>query len=387
MIQLGSEIIPNLKNVPQTDTTTLSTTEINTLVNDESTRAQNKEQELLTAIANEETRATTAENNIFTTLEEEINTKVSEENQRALSAEGALDTKIDVEISTREAAITQEVSDRNTAIKDAIEALDVPDASVQGQYITQVSEVDGKIVVGRQGFSTNVTQGDPIAPSGGAIYNAIQNLGALYRIKPSVETVENLPTEENKAGDCRNVNDTGDNYVWDGEKWDRLGGSTIINGINYDDPAVTNEASTEFISNIYQTNGQISATKKKLPTASTTIAGISKFTNTYSSDGTIPVTGTAVSSAISGKANASNITAGTFGDIGGENKTSFNIPYISVTSQGIVNSISNKTVTIPALTSTISSTETKAPTSKAVYDYVQSIFQWNATTGVLNINL
>ena len=46
-------------------------------------------------------------------------------------------------------AIAQEKLDRAAAIIDAIGALDVSDAAVDGQYVSQVVETDGKIAVSR----------------------------------------------------------------------------------------------------------------------------------------------------------------------------------------------------------------------------------------------
>lgn len=58
-------------------------------------------------------------------------------------------TAISTEQTAREDAITQEVTDRNAAINAKIEALDVADTAVEGQYVSQVVETDGKISVTR----------------------------------------------------------------------------------------------------------------------------------------------------------------------------------------------------------------------------------------------
>lgn len=428
MIKLGNEVHPHLKNT-QEDYTTLSTTEIESLINSEKERAKNKEDELNELIINEGIRAQAAEEQEATTrregisrlegliqneitereqadsievqratnreneIEEALNNEIarakgaeSTETQRATTreneieealnneisrssnADATIEANLSAEVSAREQAITQEVTNRNTAITNAINALNVADAAVQGQYVTQVVEQNGKITIGRQGFSTNISQGDMNAPTGGAVYNAIQNLGTLYRIKPSVESIEELNAlTENKAGDVRNVNDTGDNYVWDGEAWDRLGGTNLVNVLDFDDPAALDTSASEFISNISQTNGLIAATKKKLPIASTIEAGITKIADSYEEDGTLPITGTILSNAISNKADAANITAGTFGnaDIEVPNGGSFKIPYITVSSQGIINAISEKTITLPT---SDRNTDTKVTSAANHYD-------------------
>lgn len=56
-------------------------------------------------------------------------------------------------------AITQEVTNRNNAISNAINELDVSDSEVLGQYVSAVSETDGKITVSRKNLPT-LTSGE-----------------------------------------------------------------------------------------------------------------------------------------------------------------------------------------------------------------------------------
>ena len=59
-----------------------------------------------------------------------------------------------------------------------------------------------------------------------------------------------------------------------------------IKNLKYDDPSASTATSTTFISNISQTNGVISATKKTLPTASTTNSGVVQLIDTTGSTST-----------------------------------------------------------------------------------------------------
>ena len=52
-------------------------------------------------------------------------------------------------------------------------------------------------------------------------------LGAAFRYKGQVETVNDLPTENVSSGDTYNVIATGDNYTWSGTSWDKLSGKVI----------------------------------------------------------------------------------------------------------------------------------------------------------------
>lgn len=59
-------------------------------------------------------------------------------------------------------------------------------------------------------------------------------VSAVYRYKGSVETYEDLPTENNEIGDTWNVVEpyesygTGTNFSWNGNSWDALGGSFTL---------------------------------------------------------------------------------------------------------------------------------------------------------------
>lgn len=52
-----------------------------------------------------------------------------------------------------------------------------------------------------------------------------EKISSVYKVKGSVATETALPQVDNTTGDVYNVEDTGMNYVWDGEKWDKLGGT------------------------------------------------------------------------------------------------------------------------------------------------------------------
>lgn len=48
------------------------------------------------------------------------------------------------------------------------------------------------------------------------------HISNIFTYKGQVDTYNDLPTEDNKIGDCYNVINTGANYVWNGEDWDKL---------------------------------------------------------------------------------------------------------------------------------------------------------------------
>jgi hypothetical protein len=56
--------------------------------------------------------------------------------------------------------------------------------------------------------------------------------------------------------------------------------------MDFSSPTAASTTSTTFIDTVSQTNGKITATKKTLPSASTSVAGIVKLTNSTSSTST-----------------------------------------------------------------------------------------------------
>lgn len=87
-------------------------------------------------------------------------------------------------------AITDEVAARNAAIKTAIEGLDVTDAAVDGQFVTAVSETDGKVniirgtVAAKNVTAEAVTAADAVTVEEGTVASQIVSLAK------SLKTVE-----------------------------------------------------------------------------------------------------------------------------------------------------------------------------------------------------
>lgn len=183
--------------------------------------------------------------------------------------------------------LTDVLANQDSILQETIESLTVNSVGSNGGYIKTIKEDNGKITATRQAFDTSISSNstDNNSPTSKAVYTAIQSLGNVFHVRDSVATFKNLPTTGNTAGDVRNVLDTDDNYVWTGTAWDPLGGSSIINTLNYTGADSAGTA-TQFITQVTQSKGQISATKSSLPTSSTSTAGIVKLNNTISSTST-----------------------------------------------------------------------------------------------------
>lgn len=66
-------------------------------------------------------------------------------------------------------------TETNALITNTINALDVSDESIEGCYITQVSETNGKISVTREQADTNPIQGSKKMIESGAVYTALES--------------------------------------------------------------------------------------------------------------------------------------------------------------------------------------------------------------------
>ena len=76
-------------------------------------------------------------------------------------------------------------------------------------------------------------------------------LGTVFTYKGQVDTYNYLPTAA-KIGDCYNVNDTGANYVWSGEAWDKLSET-------YDFSEFATQEEIEALKELYYTKTEVDA--------------------------------------------------------------------------------------------------------------------------------
>lgn len=106
---------------------------------------------------------------------------------------------------------------------------------------TAGAETKGGVKVGA-GLTMN---GDVLSATGGGTADAVDwsnvqnkpdlalksDITGMYHYKGSKASFAALPATGNAVGDVWNVEDTGMNYAWDGEKWDALGQTFDIQAI------------------------------------------------------------------------------------------------------------------------------------------------------------
>lgn len=136
-----------------------------------------------------------------------------------------------VEIETDSANITSESTKVPTAgavadyvdgkLDNTLDDLNVEDAAVTGEFVTEVKQTDGKIEVKRQKLTvTDISDLEFNSP-----YDATENKAAtmadidqaaarVFRFKGTVATVAALPSEDNTVGDVYHVKSTKAEYVW-----------------------------------------------------------------------------------------------------------------------------------------------------------------------------
>lgn len=168
------------------------------------------------------------------------------------------------------------------------------------------------------------TGNDIILPSVETIVNYVNTkLSSALNYKGTISQWSDLPTSGQNTGDMYIAAATftegsvtyqaGDFFIWNGTDWDIVSGTTsvvnsnptlnldggtyqvgIVDGVvlqvttpnlDYSSPTASG-TSLEYIDTITQTDGQISATKKSIPNASTTQAGVTSFVSDihYSTD-------------------------------------------------------------------------------------------------------
>lgn len=80
-------------------------------------------------------------------------------------------------------------------------------------------------------FDDTPTAGSTNPVTSEGIKSAIDSaVSSVYKYKGSVATYNDLPSTGLTVGDVYNVEDTGDNYAWDGTAWDKLSGIVDLSG-------------------------------------------------------------------------------------------------------------------------------------------------------------
>lgn len=169
-----------------------------------------------TRLTSLESRVGTAENNITNILN-----KNSEQDMRLNSAETHIN-QLDSRITTLDTTLDKVINNEIPLLK----ALQDGDGNVISETYTKLNETRP------QTFSNTLTiTGTLTNNSKSFTLNDIvlkNDITTVYKYKGSVPTYNDLPVSGLTTGDVYNIEDTGDNYAWDGSRWDRLAGTVDL---------------------------------------------------------------------------------------------------------------------------------------------------------------
>lgn len=118
------------------------------------------------------------------------------------------------------------------------------------------SELTGYASLTGAAFSGAVTVQEPTAASNPATKQYVDSaVASVYKYKGSVANQSALPSSNQVVGDVYNVEDTGDNFAWDGTKWDKLAGTVDLSSYL----TIANASSTYQPKGDYATNTALAA--------------------------------------------------------------------------------------------------------------------------------
>lgn len=228
------EITPKSIGLGNVDNTSDKDKPVSDAVN---TLVQNTKTELNTAITNEVNRAKGQEDKIEAAvgLNADGTHKKTTGNytNTATTIAGEI-SALDTQVKKNQDAITKLNADASTtgsvanSIKTSIEALDVSDTAVSGQYVSSVSETDGKIKVSRGTIAASPLNSYSKGTSAASVTASDTINTAISKLENQVDSTKNS-----------------------------------INNLDYADTSVSNQ----FVTSVSQTNGLIEV-KRARPTAS-----------------------------------------------------------------------------------------------------------------------
>ena len=248
-------------------------------------------------------------------------------------------------ISKLELEINNEITARNNAITNAINNLDVASVGSNGGYIKTISETNGKISATRQPFDTSISSTSTAnnAPTSKAVYDFIGTLDVAAvgqdgsYLKTISETNGKISATTQSFDTAINANSTDNNVPT--SKAVKTYVSQEIN--NLDVASVGSDGG--YIKTISESDGKISANRQAFDTV---INSTSTANNAPTSKAVYDFIGT--------------LDVASVGSDGGYIKT------ISETNGKI-------SATRQAFDTSINSTSINAPTSKAVYDFIETL--------------
>lgn len=101
----------------------------------------------------------------------------------------------------------------------------IPDVS---HFVTDTT-IQGYAPLAGAAFTGAVTVQEPTTANNPATKQYVDSaISSVYKYRGSVANQSALPSSNQTIGDVYNVEDTGDNFAWDGTQWDKLAGTVDL---------------------------------------------------------------------------------------------------------------------------------------------------------------
>lgn len=281
-------------------------------------------------------------------------------------------------------------ADMNPATKryvdDAITDLNISQYATENALTTglarKVDTAEMKNYMSKAGgtFTGAVTVQNPTSDNNPATKAYVDNaVASVYKYKESIANVGALPSSDQIVGDVYNVEDTGDNYAWDGSKRDKLAG--VVDLSNYATKAEVNVKADDNEVVKLTGNQTIAGTKTFSSAISGSVTGNAGTATKLATARNIALTGDVTGTAsFNGSANAnitatlanSGVNAGNFGPQSNSSIAfggTFSVPSLSVDAKGRVTKANSYTITLPAAPTSVTGnagTATKLQTARTI---------------------
>ena len=257
-------------------------------------------------------------------------------------------------------------------ITQAITDLNISQYATDNELSTAVASVNAEVAkkasLAGAAFTGAVTVQEPTAASNPATKQYVDNaVASVYKYKGSVANQSALPKSGQITGDVYNVEDTGDNFAWDGTKWDKLAGTVDLSAY-----LTSATAQSTYLT---QTDASTNYLGKTAKAASATSADKISANRTISLTGDVTgsvATNLGSNASITVTLANSGATAGTYGPtaaatlgFGG----TVNVPSITVDAKGRVTESIHYAIKLPAAPTSVSGnagTATRLQTARTI---------------------
>jgi hypothetical protein len=184
--------------------------------------------------------------------------KASKELDEKILKLNNLNKELDKKIAVLDSGLAQEITNRNTAITNAVNSLDVASVGGSGKYISAISETDGKISATVSDLTSVIESGNNQPATSGGVADAIQGVISLPTDAVLHYSFDDIPDYPDGTADVRLIDNNTYQIQSTDYKFRNNSGATFNNNNGKIEIVTvsTNATSGAYISNDY-TNGKL----------------------------------------------------------------------------------------------------------------------------------